>query len=161
MNVAMIRDAIKAVIAGADPGSLVHDYERWTNDPAGFESLYIPEGQADGDRYIRAWLIKWQTSDRQWQTHSDAVEHQQFMLRFLHSVKDDAASEKVAATIVEAVQQAFFNHPTMGLPDVTTNPIAGSNAGQVGPVLERNEYLQIGQVLCHLCELRLIVEADV
>lgn len=161
MNVAVIRDAIKAVIAGADPGSLVHDYERWTNDPAGFESLYIPAAQADGARYIRAWLIKWQTADRQWQTHSDAIEHHQFTLRFLHSVQDAAASEKAAATLVETVQQAFFDNPTMGLPDVTTNPIAGANAGQVGPVLERNEYLQIGQVLCHLFELRLIVEADV
>lgn len=161
MSLATITAAIQAVIAGADPVSLVQDYERWANDPAGFEALFIPAAQPDGARYVRAWLIKWTASDREWQTHSDAVDVHQFALRFLYSVKDEFASEKAAGAIVEAVQRAFHDNPTMGLAGVTTQPVIGANADQVGPKLERNEYLQLATVLCHFLELRLIVQEDV
>ncbi len=161
MSVATVKTAIKSVIAGADPVSLVHDYERWTNDPEAFQALYVPAGQPDEAAYVRAWLVKWTASERQAQTHSDVVRLHQFALRFLLSVKDAAASEHLAAAIVETVQQAFHDNPTLNLPGVTTVPALGPNADQLGPVLERNEYLQLGTVLCHFLELRLVVQEDV
>lgn len=161
MSLDTITTAIKAVIAGADPISLVHDYERWTNDPAGFAALYIPGEQPNEAHYVRAWLIKLTASERMHQTHSDAVDLHQFALRFLCSVNDAEASEKAALAIAAQVQQAFLNDPTLNLPGVTTTPVLGPNAFQEGAVLERNEYLQLGAVLCHFLELRLIAQEDV
>lgn len=160
MSLAEITAAIKTTIAGADPVSLVHEYERWVNDPAGFESLYIPAEQPDEAHYVRAWLIKWTSSTRERLTHTDEMDVHQFALRFLHSVKDAAASEKAAAAIVQAVTGAFHANPTLNRPGVTVEPQAGPGAGQLTPTLERNEYLQLATVLCHLFELRLIVQED-
>lgn len=81
-------------------------------------------------------------------------------IRFLHSVKDAAASEKAAAAIVQAVTGAFHANPTLNRPGVTVEPQAGPGAGQLTPTLERNEYLQLATVLCHFFELRLIVQED-
>lgn len=160
MSLNTVTTAIKTVIAGADPVSLVHDYERWTNEPDAFQALYIPADQPDEAQYVRAWLIKWQSTVRGQLTHSDEVDLHTFALRFLHSVKDEAASEKAAAAIVQGVMDAFHNNPTMGLAGSTVQPQIGSGAFQLTPMLERNEYLQIGQVLCHFFELRLIVQED-
>lgn len=160
MSLDTITTAIKTVIAGADPVSLVHEYERWVIDPAGFESLYIPADQPDEAHYVRAWLIKWVASSRDALTHSDEVTLHTFALRFLHSVKDEAASEQAAAAIVQGVMAAFRNNPTMGLAGSTVQPQIGSGAFQWTPTLDRHEYLQIGQVLCHFFELRLIVQED-
>lgn len=161
MSLDTVRNAIKEMIAVADPVSIVHDYERWTNDPNGFEALFVPPDQPDEQKYVRAWLVKWMATERDWQTHSEAVDLHQFALRFLHSMKDDAASEKAAGAIVESVQQAFHDNPTMGLAGATTQPVIGANAHQFGAQLERNEYLQLSQVLCHFLELRLVVQEDV
>lgn len=161
MSVATVKAAIKTVVAGADPVSLVHDYERWTNDPEGFQALYVPADQPDEAAYVRAWLIKLTASEQQQQTHSDAVELHSFALRFLFSVKDAESSENAALAIVKQVQKAFHDNPTLNLPGVTTIPDLGPNANQLGAVLERNEYLQLGQVLCHFLELRLIAQEDV
>jgi len=160
MSLDTITTAIKQTIAGADAVSLVHEYERWANDPAGFEALYIPADQPDEAHYVRAWLIKWVSSVREPLTHSDEVQLHTFALRFLHSVKDDAASEQAAAAIVQAVMAAFHHNPTMGLAGSTVQPQVGSGAFQWTPTLERNEYLQLATVLCHFCELRLIVQED-
>lgn len=161
MSLADITAAIKTTIAGADPVSLVHEYERWANDPAAFETLYIPADQPDEAHYVRAWLIKWVASSRDHLTHSDSMDVHQFALRFLHSVNDAAASEQAAAAIVQAVQAAFYHNPTMGLAGSTVQPQIGSGAFQWTPTLDRHEYLQIGTVLCHFFELRLIVQEDV
>lgn len=160
MSLADITAAIKTTIAGADPVSLVHEYERWVNDPAGFESLYIPASQPGDAHYVRAWLIKWVASSREALTHSDEVTLHTFALRFLHSVKDAAASEQAAAAIVQAVTDAFRHNPTMGLAGSTVQPQIGSGAFQLAPTLERNEYLQLATVLCHFFEVRLIVQED-
>jgi hypothetical protein len=160
MSLATVTAAIKALIAGADPVSLVHDYERWTNDPAAFQALYVPADQLGDAASVRAWLIKLTGSERQAQTHSDLVELHQFALRFLFSVTDAEASEPAALEIVRQVQQAFHDDPTLTLPGVTIIPDLGPNANQRGPALERNEYLQLGTVLCHFLELRLIVQED-
>ena len=160
MSLAEITAAIKQTIAGADPVSLVHEYERWTNDPAGFESLYIPADQADDAHYVRAWLIKWVASSREALTHSDEVHLHMFALRFLHSVKDAEASEQAAAAIVQTVTDAFHHNPTIRLAGITVQPQIGNGAFQMTPTLERNEYLQLATVLCHFFELRLIVQED-
>ncbi|MCS6290346.1 MAG: hypothetical protein H8K10_15430 [Nitrospira sp.] len=160
MSLDTITTAIKTVIAGADPVSLVHDYERWANEPDAFKALYIPADQPDEAHYVRAWLIKWMSSAKEPLTHSDEVTLHTFALRFLHSVKDETATEKAAAAIVETVIAAFHNNPTMGLAGSTVQPQIGSGAFQLTPTLDRNEYLQIGQVLCHFFELRLIVQED-
>lgn len=160
MSLETVTTAIKTVIAGADPVSLVHDYERWANEPAAFQALYVPADQPDEAQYVRAWLIKWTSSVQDQLTHSDEVDLHTFALRFLHSVKDAEASEKAAAAIVQAVVAAFHHNPTMGLAGSTVQPQTGSGAFQLTPTLDRNEYLQIGQVLCHFFELRLIVQED-
>lgn len=155
MGLSEVRSALSAVIAGADPGSLVHDYERWANEQDAFSALFVPADQADGTAYIRAWLVKHLATKEEAIAQGHTILLYEFGIRFMHSLADAAGTEKTGDDLVETVRQAIRDNPSLGLAGTTVQPWGSE---QVGAQLERNEYLQLGSALCHLFELRLIVQ---
>ncbi|WP_447978082.1 hypothetical protein [Candidatus Nitrospira bockiana] len=151
MPLATIREQLKTVLQQADPGSLVHDYERWTNDPASLNALFKPGGET----HLRAWIFK-PVSLREFHYTQDALlTVYEFLLRFVYSLVDSEATEKQAWTIVEAVRQAVREHPLLNTDRISTSPQEGPIAGAAGLQVEKMELLTLGGVLCHYAELRL------
>lgn len=154
MGQAEIRSQIKLTLQQAAPGSIVHDYERWTNLPDALLALFKPSGEP----HLRAWIFKpVQAIERPW-SHAARVVWHPFLFRFVYSLVDSEGSEKVALAEIETVRAAFRGNPTLGGACMTTAPTAGSFNGLAGLQLEKQEQTFLGGVMCHYAELRLVAQ---
>ena len=149
-----IKAQIKLTIQQAAPGSAVHDYERWTNDPATLLTLFKPVGEA----HLRAWVFKpVQAIERPWNLTARVV-LRPFLFRYVYSLVDGEASEKVALVEIEAVRAAFRADPTLAGRCMTTSPTVGAFKGLAGLQLEKQEHVFLGGVMCHYAELRMVAQ---
>lgn len=154
MSQAAIRDQIKLTIQQAAPGSLVHDYERWTNLPDALLTLFKPAGEP----HLRAWVFKpVQTVEKPWTQTARVLLHA-FLFRFVYSLVDSEASEKVALAEIETVRAAFRSNSTLGGTCMTINPTVGAFKGMAGMQLEKQDHVSLGGAMCHYAELRLVAQ---
>ena len=154
-----IRSAIVAVIRSADPTSLVHDYERWTNTPEEYTALFQPVAPKHGP--IQAWILSPTGVEEVNWSQQKRAQILTWALRFVRSVQDQDASEKAGFEIVQAVQAAFRFNPTLNQAVWSTRPLAGRATGQQHLVVDRWSLVQLGPVLCHLAECRLATQVFV
>lgn len=157
MSLAEIRAQIKQTFQIADPGSLVHDYERFPDPtrPDQLKALFQPA--TDGP--FRAWVFR-PTSRQSFVLSRDSVlVVRMFVVRLIHSVKDADASEKsLWDDVIEPVSRAFVANAAVGgfnwSPVITEGPLAGL----IGLQIDRVDYLMFGSAFCHYGEGRLAVQ---
>lgn len=157
MSLQQIRTQIKQTFELADPGSLVHDFERFPDPtkPNDVKTLFQP--QANGP--FRAWIFR-PTSRQQFVLSRDSVlVVRLFVVRLIHTVKDADATEKTLwDSVIEPVCGAFLAHAALGgfnwSPVITAGPLDGT----IGLQIDRVDYLVFGSVFCHYGEGRLAVQ---
>lgn len=154
MSLQSVRDQIKAIIQQADPDSLVHDYERWTNQPDSLLTLFKPEDET----HLRAWIFKPASIAEFHYTQDSNLAVYVFLFRFVYSAVDSEATEKTASQIIEAVRAAFRADLTLNNQQVNTSIEEGPLQGLAGLQLDKLDLITLGNVMCHYGELRLAVQ---
>lgn len=145
MSEATIREQIYTILSGLTDIGKVYDYERWAVDWATFINLFKTRvGTTD---QIRGWeinrkAVKGKTSafETEESTHS-------YVIRGYLGLNDANETEKTFNGLVEAVRDAFRDHPTL-------NAAAEYHGGIQAEVIEPRMF---GGVLCHYAELVLEV----
>ncbi len=140
MSESIIRAGIKAALAGVTGIGQVHDYERWSVDPAKFLSLF----QDSASKRIFGWEITRTGVKVEKPTQKFKVTHT-FVLKGYYGVQDAAASEKLFNSVIEAIVLKFIS-----------NTLAGTQ-GIVVPQVGTIEFRMFGNVLCHYAEIKLDV----
>jgi|CXWL01.1.fsa_nt_gi hypothetical protein len=152
-----LRDAIKAVIQGADPLSLVHDYERWTNEPQTYVALFqradLPKSP------LRGWVFGPESYQELPGTHQSFIALTVWKVRFVYALQDANASEKAAWEIVRAVQALVRSQPTLNGACWSTRPTVGPDKGRPGLSISSFTKVQLGPVLCHFADCRLVTQS--
>jgi hypothetical protein len=154
MSLQSVRDQIKTIIQQADPGSMVHDYERWTNQPDTLLALFKPSA----DTHLRAWIFKPTSIAEFHYTQQSNLAVYVFLVRFLYSEVDSEATEKTASQIIEAVRAAFRADLTLNTDRINTAIDEGPLQGLAGLQLDKLDLITLGGVMCHYGELRLAVQ---
>lgn len=151
------RAAIKALIQGADPLSLVHDYERWTNEPQTYVALFqrpeLPKSP------LRGWVFGPESYQDVLATQQSFAALTVWKVRFIYALQDATASEKAAWEIVRAVQALFRSQPTLGGACWSTRPTVGPDKGRPGLSVTSFSKVQMGPALCHLADCRLVTQS--
>jgi hypothetical protein len=154
MSLSTVRAEIKAMLERADPDSVVHDYERWTTDAAMLLTLFKPET----DTHLRAWIFRPASIQEFALSRDSSVAVYLFLLRFIYSLVDAAATEKTALEIIETVREAFRANARLGGRSWSYVPTHGPLEGMLGLQLDKIEIVTLGGVQCHYGELRLAAE---
>lgn len=156
MSVAAMRAAIKSLLEGVDPLSPVHDYERWTNDPATYLAFF--RQQTKPNTPLRGWVFGPESAqDLPW-SHDSLARLTVWRLRFVYALSDEHGSEKTAWDLVASVQQALRDQPTLNGACWSTRPTLGPDKGQWGLRVIGNLKAQIGPALCHVIDGRLTTQ---
>lgn len=158
MSLRNIREQIAVILSAVDGVGVVHQYERLATDWKKFLDLYKdPNGKINGWSITRqrtsAQLLSWD---------EDTIQTHHFVIRGIYGLQDEAGSELVFQDMIEAITEAFRTNddlngtclnttPTSGVPGGATESISGIQAEVV-------EQKNIGGVLCHYCELHLVVQ---
>ena len=146
MSLATIRSQIKTEIETIVTSSLgtVYDYKRFCNDWSVYKTLFIRGTK------VHTWEIERTGFSRIEKGGSGGVEFitHDFVLRGFYAIDDSLASDKVFQdSYVEPIARRFMNNPTLsGVADIINLPVTGS--------IDKG---MLGEVLTHVCEIRLSV----
>ena len=148
MSLADIRTAMKTMLEAITPSiGSVHEYERWTIDPATF--LLAFKDPITG--VIRAWMITRESTEEEildvgGLTGNNLRRHQ-MLIKGYWGLQDPTGSEKSFQDAVERICTTFR-------PDATTTPLAPYVVGVSGPPQVRTVgHVQLGEILCHYTEI--------
>ncbi|GAJ02770.1 unnamed protein product [marine sediment metagenome] len=146
MSLSLIRTEIKTILSGVTGvGTKVHDYQRWAKTWEDYLSFFKSNG------LIKGWEItRRSTPETQFTLNSNLRTHT-MVVRGYYSVDDSAATEKVFQDIIEAIAAAFKANPTLNGQAFSSDPLQVDSVGLA----------MFGSVLCHICELRLLVQEEV
>lgn len=146
MSLATIRTQIKTEILAVITSSIgtVYDYRRYCNDLATYRDLFIRGNK------VNTWEIEREGFSRTEHGGAGGIEvpTHNFIIRGFYAIDDSAGSDKVFQdSYVEPICQRFMNNPTLGgTADIINMPVTGSI--RIG---------KLGDVLCHICEIRVSV----
>lgn len=141
MSESAIRTSIKEALTGITGIGRVHDYERWSVDPAQFLTLF----QDAASRKIFGWEITRTGAKVEKPTQKFKVTHN-YVLKGYYGVQDAAGSEKLFNLVIETIVSKFISTQLAGT--------QGICLPQVGII----EFRMFGNnVLCHYAEVRLDV----
>lgn len=145
MSLVAILAEVKSVLAAVtDVGSNVYDYERWSSDWKGYLDLF----KADG--LIKGWTITRSRTDESKSTMTTNMRNHNFIIRGVYGLDDSAASEKAFQTIIENIATAFRTESTLNGTAHGVDPLQVEVVGMT----------MFGDVLCHFCQLRLVVDEE-
>jgi hypothetical protein len=148
-----IRDAIAAVIAGAQANTRVQTYERYAVQLPALKELYVAEGRLIGCHIRRVSLKRTTGGIGRWHALT------RWQIRFYHAIADDEASELAFDDWLDAVAQAFKADETLRTVEFPNGAVA-----QTGPAdSQKTQGLQIDDstpvmfcgVLCHAAKCTL------
>lgn len=146
----IIADIKAKLSAIADIGK-VHDYERWSADPAAFIEIF--SFTVNNVKHIRGWEIL-RTGFTE---HKNGAffRHHRFQLKGYMGVKDASATEKDFQTLIENICEAFR---VADGPEGSTWDYRDGDEPNNAPVQAGNiEARQFGNILCHTVTLNLSV----
>ena len=143
MSEANIRAGIKSILTAIPGIGKVHDYERYPekNDWSAFLALF--KNTNNGQDHILGWTITRRSSGEK---HNDPIPHV-YLIRGIMGMKDSAETDKSFTALIENVRAAFRNNKTI------SNAALGHDYIQVS----FQELRFFGSVLCHYCELTIVV----
>jgi len=145
MSLSLIRDQIKAILlATSGVGTKVHDYERYAKTWEEYLAFFKSDG------LIKGWTITRTSTPEVKSTTTTNMRTHTFLIRGYFSLDDSAATEKTFQNIIEAIATAFRVKPTLNGKAFDSEPLQVDTVGMV----------MFGSVLCHFCELRLLVQEE-
>jgi len=145
MSLSLIRDQIKAILlATSGVGAKVHDYERWAKTWEDYLAFFKSNG------LIKGWTITRTATSEAKSTTTTNMRTHTFLIRGYYSLDDSAATEKTFQNVIEAIATAFRADPTLNGTAFDSDPLQVDLVGNV----------MFGSVLCHFCELRLLVQEE-
>ena len=140
-----LRAAIKArLTALGDALGRIHDYERWTSNPAVFLGLF----QDPASKKIFGWEIVRTGFKVRKVTMSKWKMIHRYTLRGYYGLRDEAGTEKTVNGLADLIALDF-----------TRTPLAGTQ-GETLPEAEI-ETRMFGDRLCHVVEIRLPEVAEI
>lgn len=143
MSEAMIRQQIYDVLSGVPGIGKVYDYERWTTDWNQFLTLF----KETTTGRILGWEISRTAVEVQFLSRIEEEATHRYVIKGYLGLKDGDATEKVFTGLIEAIRAVFRGN-------VTLNGVAELAAPVSAPVIDVRTF---GSVLCHYCELHLLV----
>jgi len=145
MSLSLIRDEIKSILSGVSGvGTKVHDYERYAKTWEEYLAFFKSDG------LIKGWTITRTSTPEVKSTTTTNMRTHTFLIRGYFSLDDSAATEKTFQNIIEAIATAFRVKPTLNGKAFDSEPLQVDTVGSV----------MFGSVLCHFCELRLLVQEE-
>ncbi len=157
MGTTEIRTALKSILQAADATALVHDFERWTNEPKEYVALFKPATE----NKLKAWVFAPESEQDVPFTQESHAHLTVWRVRFLASLVDGEATEKTALAIVETAQALIRQNLTLNGSCWSCRPTVGPQKGQVGLAIDSWKLAFIGPVLCHLADGRLTTQTFV
>lgn len=146
MSLSTIRSQIKTLIEQVITSSLgtVYDYKRYCNELSSYKDLFIRGNK------VNTWEIEREAFSRTEHGGSGGIEvpTHNFIIRGFYALDDSAGSDKVFQdSYVEPICQKFMNNPTLnGTCDIIVMPVTGNISIK-----------RLGDVLCHMVEIRISV----
>jgi hypothetical protein len=141
----IIRAAIGTIMKAVPSIGIVHPYERYAADNAGFAKLYMwhPGGSAAPE--LRGWFIRRGAVRQLADTSTQDVVRIDWQIRGYMAIQDAKASELTLDLLCEAVRNRFLASVTLGglLDDEVTPP------APIGPQLVESIPVMFAGVLCH------------
>ena len=147
MALSSVRDAIKETLKGVSGIGVVHDYERWTVDWGRYLSLFKPKGQD----VINGWTVSRASSSEVASTSRQYFRTHRFIIKGYYSQRDSAGSEKVFQDLIERVCDALRANRNLNQTADRVEP----------PQVDLVETRSLGEVLCHYCQISLMVEEEI
>lgn len=145
MSLSTIRAEIKSILEGVSGvGTKVYDYERWAKTWEDYLELFKSNG------LIKGWTITRAATPEVSTTPSTNMRTHTFVIRGYYSLDDSAATEKTFQDIIEGIATAFRAKPRLNGKAFSSSPLQVDLVGSV----------MFGSVLCHFCELRLLVQEE-
>ena len=145
MSLSLIRGQIKTILLGVEGVSTkVHDYERYAKTWEAYLAFFKSNG------LIKGWTITRSSTPEVESTTTTNMRTHTFLIRGYYSLDDSAGTEKTFQDIIENIAAAFRGNKTLNGQAFDSGPL---QVDMVGNVL-------FGSVLCHFCELRLLVQEE-
>lgn len=145
MSLSLIRDEIKSIVLGASGvGTKVHDYERYAKTWEEYLAFFKSNG------LIKGWTITRSSTPEAESTTTSNMRTHTFLIRGYYSLDDSAGTEKTFQDIIENIAAAFRPNQTLNGQAFDSGPLQVDMVGNV----------MFGSVLCHFCELRLLVQEE-
>lgn len=142
MSLSLIRDQIKTILLAVEGvGTKVHDYERWAKTWEEYLAFFKSNG------LIKGWTITRTSTPEAESTTTTNMRTHTFLIRGYYSLDDSAGTEKTFQDIIENIAAAFRANKTLNGQAFDSGPLQVDMVGNV----------MFGSVLCHFCELRLLV----
>lgn len=156
MSLSAIRTEIKTLLSGVTDVGTVHDYERFSNDPATVLAFF----QSVTKGPIKGWVFKPVRIGEFPLTNEENLRVYSFQFRGMHSVVDADATEKTFSDLIETIVSEFrkISNDTLNGTAETLRPEQGDGAGRAGLQVDRLDYLKLAGVICHYAELSLGVQ---
>lgn len=153
MSHAVIRDALRALIAAVPNVGQVHNRERYVREEGKFRQLYLYT-PAGGSEQIRGWWLRRVGTQERTLGVGRNLEVHTWQVRGYMSLNDTDASEVVFDGLIEAMRNAVRADPTLG-GVCEQSPLQDGDGSDGLQVVDSAPVLFCG-VLCHsaLLELR-------
>ena len=142
MSETMIRQQIFTILSGVPDIGKVYDYERWTADWGQFLTLF-----KHTDGRILGWEISRAAVEAQFLSRIEEEATHRYVIKGYLGLQDSSATEKIFTGLIEAIRAEFRGN-------VTLNGVAELAAPVTAPIIDVRTF---GSVLCHYCELHLLV----
>ena len=144
MSLSTVRTKIKTMVEAVPGIGTVYDYKRYVNAWDTYKDLFVKSDK------VNTWEIQRDefSIDPHGGSGGVADEPHEFVIRGFYAVNDKLASEKTFQDLAQLVAQAFRDKPTLdGVANIVNFPVTGTfSAGK------------LGDVLCHIVEIKLSVE---
>lgn len=147
MILSELREEIKSILSGVPEVGIVHDYSRWNEDYPSFLELF----KSPAHSQIRGWEISRIKKPEINKSTRTNIASYLFVIRGYMSHNDLSASEKTFDDLVELVETAFRNKPTLNGKALDVSPLQ----------LEAAEPRMFGGVLCHYAEGYLTIQKEI
>lgn len=142
---------IKAKMESIANIGIIHDYYRWSNNPAKFAALF--SFTTSGKKHIRGWEItRVQVPERKGAVKV-TLRHHKFMISGYMGVNDEDATDKIFQPLVDDVCEKFRDDPGGGAWYYMNGDEPGNSPCQVQAIDVRI----FGNVLCHHADILLSV----
>ena len=139
MSYTTILAEIKEELSAASGIGTVHDYERWCNNQADFETLYKSGSTING------WTITRSNSLQDWDAAQHVWRNYTFVVRGYYSLDDSAATEKTFQALIDSVMNGF---------DTKVTWEGTATLGGPSQLMIQEHRMFFGH-LCHYCEIEL------
>lgn len=145
MSLSLIRTEIKTILSGVSAvGTKVHEYERYAKTWEDYLAFFKSDG------LIKGWTITRTSTSEAKSTTTTNMRTHTFLIRGYFSLDDTAATELTFQDIIEDIATAFRTNPRLNGKAFDCDPLQVDMVGLV----------MFGSVLCHFCELRLLVQEE-